>query len=297
MFTFRYWKPALLGLCLVGTVNLCSQKAAEPDFVLKQYRSYPVPEQMTFAGEAVPLNIPDVAERLDRELQSNAYFHSNTILGLKRMSRHLPEIEASLREQGLPDDIKYVALAESLLGNVVSPAGAAGVWQLMPDTSRGYGIIINDEIDERYHLAKATVAAAAYFKTAKAKFGSWTNAAASYNRGMSGLQRALAAQHVSSYYDLYLNDETSRYLFRILALKEVLSNPDKYGFDTSRIKGYAPIKSRTVTVTESIKDLPQFALDNGTNYKTLRLYNPWLKDYKLTVTTARPSYELLLPAL
>ncbi|MFT2008184.1 lytic transglycosylase domain-containing protein [Pontibacter sp. 13R65] len=296
MFTLRYWKPALLCVCLMGTVNLCSQKAAEPEFVYKQYRSYPLPAQMTFAGEEVPLQVPDVAERLDRELQSNAYFHSNTILALKRISRHLPEIEAALREQGLPDDIKYVALAESLLGNVVSPAGAAGFWQLMPETSRGYGIIINDEIDERYHLAKATVAAAAYFKTAKAKFGSWTNAAASYNRGMAGLQRALTSQRVTSYYDLYLNDETSRYLFRILALKEVLTNPDRYGFDTSRIKGYAPLQTRTITVTESIADLPQFALDNGSNYKTLRLYNPWIKDYKLTITSARPRYELLLPA-
>lgn len=295
MLTTRYWKPALLCLGLAGTVNFCSQQVATPEFVYRQYKSHPIPDQMTFAGEPVPLDVPDVAERLDRELQSNAYFHSNTILALKRVSRYLPEIEASLREQGLPDDFKYVALAESLLGNVVSPAGAAGVWQLMPATSRGYGIIINDEIDERYHLAKATLAATAYFKKAKAQFGTWTNAAASYNRGMNGLQRALDDQHVSSYYDLYLNKETSRYMFRVLALKEVLEHPDRYGFDISTIKGYAPRQSRTVTVKKSVPDLPQFALDNGTNYKTLRLYNPWIRDYKLTVTSSRPSYQLKLP--
>ncbi|MCC9136178.1 lytic transglycosylase domain-containing protein [Pontibacter silvestris] len=295
MLTPRYWKPALLCFGLMGTINFCSQQAAPPEFVSRQYKSYPVPAQMTFAGEPVPLDIPDVAERLDRELQSNAYFHSNTILALKRVTRFLPEIEASLREQGLPDDFKYVALAESLLGNVVSPAGAAGVWQLMPETSRGYGIIVNSEIDERYHLAKATVAAAAYFKKAKDKFGTWTNAAASYNRGMNGLQRAFDDQHVTSYYDLYLNPETSRYMFRVLALKEVLEHPARYGFDVNNIKGYSPTQSRSITVEESIPDLPQFALDNGTNYKTLRLYNPWIKDYKLTITSSRPSYQLQLP--
>lgn len=291
----RYWKTGLLLLCLIGAVTLSSQQVAEMPALTKLYGAYPLPKSMTFAGEPVPLHIPDVAERLDRELQSNAYFHSNTILALKRLTRFLPEIEAQMQAQGLPDDFKYVALAESLFGNVVSPKGAAGFWQLMPETSKGYGIIINDEIDERYHLQKATVAAAAYFKRAKAKFGSWTTAAASYNRGMGGIERALANQRVTSYYDLYLNEETWRYIFRILALKEVLENPDKYGFDINRLQGYPPLQTRTLTVTESIPDLPQFALDQGINYKILRLYNPWIKDYKLTVSAVIPGYELKLP--
>ena len=291
----RHWKTALLLLCLTGAITLSSQQEAEMPVLSKMYGPYPLPQSMNFAGEPVPLQIPDVAERMDRELQSNAYFHSNTILALKRLTRYLPEIEAQLQEQGVPRDLKYVALAESLFGNVVSPKGAAGFWQLMPDTSKGYGIVINDEIDERYLLPKATAAAARYFKTAKQKFGTWTNAAASYNRGMGGLERAFASQKVSSFYDLYLNDETSRYIFRILALKEVLKNPERYGFNLDRLQGYEPMTSRTVSITESIPDLPQYALDQGINYKILKLYNPWIKEYKLTVSETIPAYELRLP--
>jgi membrane-bound lytic murein transglycosylase D len=294
-FIYRHWKFGFIMICLLGAGVLSSQQEAASPVLARLYGSYPLPQQMSFAGEPVPLQIPDVAERMDRELQSNAYFHSNTILALKRLTRYLPEIEAQLRQQGLPDDIKYVALAESLFGNVVSPAGAAGFWQLMPETARGSGIVINDEIDERYHLMKATAAACRYLRTAQARFGSWTSAAASYNRGMAGLQKAMATQRVTSFYDLYLNDETYRYIFRILALKEVLENPLRYGFDTSRLQGYQPLPTRTLTVTESIADLPQFALDQGLNYKTLKLYNPWIKAYSLTVSAAIPQYELQLP--
>jgi membrane-bound lytic murein transglycosylase D len=292
---YRHWKFGFVLCCLLGAVLLSSQQEADSPVFARLYAPFPLPQQMSFAGEPVPLDIPDVAERMDRELQSNAYFHSNTLLALKRLTRFLPEIEAQLRQEGLPEDIKYVALAESLFGNVVSPAGAAGFWQLMPETARASGIVINSEIDERYHLVKATTAAGRYLKTAKAKFGSWTSAAASYNRGMAGLQKALATQRVSSFYDLYLNDETYRYIFRILALKEVLENPQRYGFDTSRLQGYAPLPTRSLTVTESIADLPQFALDQGINYKTLKLYNPWIKAYSLTVSAAIPQYELKLP--
>jgi membrane-bound lytic murein transglycosylase D len=292
---YRHWKFGFVMVCLLGAVLLSSQQEAESPVFARLYGSYPLPQQMNFAGEPVPLHIPDVAERMDRELQANAYFHSNTILALKRLTRYLPEIEAQLRQEGLPEDIKYVALAESLFGNVVSPKGAAGFWQLMPETARGSGIIINGEIDERYHLTKATRAAARYLKTANAKFGSWTSAAASYNRGMGGLQKAMETQRVSSFYDLYLNDETYRYIFRILALKEVLENPTRYGFDTARLHGYRPLPVRSLTVTESIEDLPQFALEQGTNYKTLKLYNPWIKAYRLTVSNDIPQYELQLP--
>lgn len=292
---YRYWKFGFVMLCLSGAVLLSSQQEAPGPVYTRLYGSYPLPEQMSFAGEPVPLHIADVAERMDRELQSNAYFHSNTILALKRLTRFLPEIEALLREEGLPDDVKYVALAESLFGNVVSPAGAAGFWQLMPATARGAGLIINNEIDERYHLTKATRVAARYLKVARNKFNSWTSAAAAYNRGMGGLQKAMDTQRVSSFYDLYLNEETYRYIFRILALKEVMEHPVRYGFDTTRLHGYQPLPTRTVVVTETIDNLPQFALEQGTNYKTLRLYNPWIKGYRLTVSSAIPQYELRLP--
>ncbi|GHA80641.1 lytic transglycosylase domain-containing protein [Pontibacter akesuensis] len=259
------------------------------------FTSPPLPEALTFAGEVVPLEIPDVAERLDRELLSNSYYHSGTLLGLKRMQRYVPEIKRLLRENDVPEDFIYLALAESLFGQVTSPAGASGFWQLMPDTARGYGMIVNSEVDERFHVEKATIAACRYLKSAKKRFGTWTNAAASYNRGMGGLDRALEKQGVSSYYDLYLNDETSRYMFRILALKEVLGNPAKYGFHFTPEQGYNPLPTRSVTVTSTISNLPKYALEQGTNYKTLRLYNPWIKDYELTVPSGK-QFVLELPA-
>ena len=301
--TQHLWKYLLVLIGLGISLHLYSQQQVGyslPSFsdepsARQGYRAPSLPSSLTFAGEPVPLHVPDVAERLDRELLVNSYFHSNTLLALKRMQRYIPQLERLLRENEVPDDFKYLALAESLFGNVTSPAGASGFWQLMPDTARGYGLLVNEEVDERYHLPKATVAACKYLKRARDRFGSWTNAAASYNRGMSGLDRALKKQGVSSYYDLFLNDETSRYLFRILALKEVLSNPQRYGFDFAPDQGYASLPTRSFPVESSIPDLPKFALEQGTNYKTLRLYNPWIRGYQLTVAEGKPQLELQLP--
>ena len=286
-------------VALLALIGLCSQQLLqkEPNPLVTE-GMFPAPElprELDFAGEPVPLQVPDVAERLDKELLINAYFHSNTILGVKRMERHLPLIEKLLRENGIPDDFKYLALAESLFGNVTSQAGASGFWQLLPETAKGYGLRINEEVDERFHAAKATVAAAGYLKQAKSQFGNWTSAAASYNRGMNGLQTALSKQRVSSYYDLYLNDETSRYLFRILALKEVLQNHARYGFLIPKENRYQPQKTRAFAVNATIPDLVQFALDQGTNYKTLRLLNPWVRSYSLTLEPNQPGYVLELP--
>ncbi|GGK79196.1 lytic transglycosylase domain-containing protein [Rufibacter glacialis] len=300
--THNIWK--YLGtLGLVGlTLNLCSQQplqqsAAGPDAPFASGRlikAPTLPTAMSFAGEPVPLDVPDVAERLDRELLVNSYLQATTLLGLKRMQRYMPEIERLLKENDIPADFVYLSLAESLFSQVTSPAGASGFWQLMPDTARGYGLQVNGEVDERFHVEKSTLAACRYLKSAKKKFGSWTNAAAAYNRGVGGIDRALAQQKVSSYYDLYLTDETSRYMFRILALKEVLGNPQKYGFDLPQEQGYEALPTRSLTVTSSIPDLAQFAVDQGTNYKTLRLYNPWIKNYKLTVAPGK-QYVLQLP--
>ena len=301
----RNWKYIAITLLVVVGLQLFSQQqlitagnngvsSADVNSNAAVFRSPAVPAALTFAGEPVPLNVPDVAERLDRELLVNSYLHATTLLGLKRMQRYEPEIKALLKENDIPEDFIYLALAESLFGQVKSPAGAAGFWQLMPDTARGYGLIVNSEVDERFHVRKATLAAVKYLKSAKNRFGSWTNAAASYNRGMGGLDRALQQQGVENYYDLYLNDETSRYMFRILALKEVLGNPQKYRFDMPAGQGYQPLPTRTVKVTSTISDLPAFALQQGTNYKTLRLYNPWIKDYTLTVAQGK-EFELRLP--
>ncbi|MBA9078764.1 lytic transglycosylase domain-containing protein [Rufibacter quisquiliarum] len=300
----QIWKTLGVGGLLALTLHLCSQRAIQQGAMATEetasfreatvIRAPKLPARLTFAGEPVPLEVPDVAERLDRELLTNSYLQATTLLGLKRMQRYLPQIKQLLVENDVPEDFVYLALAESLFSHVTSPAGASGFWQLMPDTARGYGLLVNAEVDERYHLEKATRAACRYLKTAKKKFGTWTNAAASYNRGMAGLDAALKRQRVDSFYDLFLNDETSRYLFRILALKEILGNPEKYGFDLPEAQGYAPHHVRTLTVTSTIPDLPQYALDQGTNYKTLKLYNPWIKSYKLTVTAGK-EYELALP--
>lgn len=290
-----YLKYMFLLACILGAVNLCSQQVSAPASGNAGYRPYPLPKSLSFAGEPVPLEIPDVAERLDRELQSNAYFHSNVLLALKRLQRSLPEMERLLEANGLPADFKYLALAESLLSNVTSPKGAVGVWQLMPATAKELKLTINAEVDERYHFEKSTLAACYYFTKARQRFGSWTNAAASYNRGMGGLQAALKAQKVTSYYDLYLNEETSRYMFRILALKEILENPKRYGFDLLQADAYAPLPTRSVPVTSSIADLPQFAREQGINYKTMRLHNPWLRGYTLTVADTTAIYSLQVP--
>lgn len=304
--TQKNWKYIAITLLIVVGLQLFSQQqlitagsnklaSAEEENNTTVIRSPVVPATLSFAGEPVPLHVPDVAERLDRELLVNSYLHATTLLGLKRMQRYEPEIKALLKENDIPEDFIYLALAESLFGQVTSPAGAAGFWQLMPDTARGYGLIVNSEVDERFHVRKATLAAVKYLKSAKNRFGSWTNAAASYNRGMGGLDRALKQQQVDNYYDLYLNDETSRYMFRILALKEVLGNPQKYRFELPAGEGYQPLPTRTVKVTSTITDLPAYALQQGTNYKTLRLYNPWIKDYSLTVAQGK-EFELELPA-
>ncbi|WP_018477623.1 lytic transglycosylase domain-containing protein [Pontibacter roseus] len=302
----QFLKYGWVLVALLLTLQLCSQNSrklnATPskdgeggmNSMRQMFSSPALPDAISFAGEPVPLHIPDVAERLDRELLANTYLHTSTLLGLKRMQRYLPEIRQILNENDIPEDFIYLALAESLFSQVTSSAGASGFWQLMPDTARGYGMVVNGEVDERFHVQKSTLAACRYLHTAKKKFGNWTDAAASYNRGMAGIDRAMKQQGVSSFYDLYLNDETSRYIFRILALKEVLGNPQKYGFELSEDKGYNPLPSRNVTVTSSIPDLATYALEQGTNYKTLRLFNPWLRGYKLTVAEGK-EYDLRMP--
>lgn len=303
--TKQYLKFGWVGSVVLGlSLHLCSQQPLRPEAPVKTetnpvatargYRPPAMPDALTFAGEPVPLHLPDVAERLDKELLMNTYAHYSTMMGLKRMQRYVPEIKRLLKENDIPEDFIYLALAESLFGHVKSPAGAAGFWQLMPDTARGYGMIVNGDVDERYHVEKSTLAACRYLKTAKKLFGNWTNAAAAYNRGMGGISRALKKQGVESYYDLYLNDETSRYMFRILALKEVLGNPQKYGFDFSEEHGYEPLPTRSLVVTSSISDLPAFAIEQGTNYKTLRYYNPWIRSYDLPVPAGK-EFVLQLP--
>lgn len=295
---------ALLFLCFVASCQQVEEQAFYKESLdnppLGEYptyynaRSLPIPESLTFAGESVPLHIADVRERLDRELHINTYWHNNTIFLIKRANRWLPQIEPILEKNGIPDDFKYLAVIEGGMMNVVSPSNAVGFWQLKKDAGKENGLEITREVDERYHPLKSTEAACSYLNKAFKKFGSWTNVAASYNRGMSGLQRAIDNQQVTSYYDLMLNDETSRYVFRILAIKEIIENPDKYSFNIDNEHLYQPEELQYIEVTESIDNLVAFAREQGINYKLLKRHNPWLRKEKLTIKRNK-KYEIAIP--
>lgn len=266
------------------------------DHVTENYKvfSLPTPGEVSFCGEDVPLDRFGVREKLDRELLVNTYWHSNTFLSFKRANRWFPTIERILKEEGVPDDFKYLALVESGLSNAVSPAGARGFWQFMPKTAESYGLEVNDEVDERYHLEKATRAACAYLKEGHEKFNDWALVAASYNMGMGGVNKQLSRQQVEEYWDLLLNEETGRYVYRILAVKEILNHSEEYGFVVRPKDLYAPYETSSVVVDSTVNDWAEWAKNNGTNYNVLKSLNPWLRDRSLR-NAASKSYEILLP--
>jgi membrane-bound lytic murein transglycosylase D len=253
-----------------------------------------LPKSLMLAGEPVPLSDLEVRERLDREMLVNTYWHSQTLQNLKLASRWFPIIEPILAQNGIPDDFKYLAVAESNLRNGVSPAGATGFWQLMETTAKEYGLTVGSEVDERYDVERATEAACRYLNNAYRRYGSWTLAAASYNMGMGGLDKRLGEQKVKSYYDLHLNTETSRYVFRVLAFKLIYEQHERYGFVLDPDDYYPPLLFRTVEVSSTLPDLYAFALAEGSNYKMLRYMNPWLRSNRLTVAPGK-SYTLRLP--
>jgi len=284
MKKLKVWILVLVGL---GVVLLMIQAKDNP---LDLYQNW-LPKNVHFAEEPTPIEIPDVRERLDRELLVNANWHSNTFLMIKRANRAFPVMELILKQYGIPDDFKYLAVIESGLINAVSPAGARGIWQFMPETAKMYGLEVSNQVDERYHLQKSTEAACKYLLDAKKKYGNWTLAAASYNAGMQGIQNRLDLQKSSNYYDLHFGEETSRYVFRIIAMKEVMENAQKYGYRLSSQELYYQPSVETIKISESIPSLVDFALQNGMNYKELKLLNPWLREDKLTVTNSK-SYEI-----
>jgi len=262
-----------------------------------QYRWHPphVPKAIDFCGEEVPLDKWEVREKLDREVLVNTYLHGTQLYILKLSGRYFPIIEERLKANGVPDDLKYVCVAESALQqNAWSGVGAASFWQFMKDTGPRYGLEVNDEVDERFNVIKATDAACMYFKEAKEKFGTWTAAAASYNCGMAGFAKQADFQQANNYYDLIFPEETNRYVFRILAFKYILTNPRKFGLIVEDGEQYRPLKSKTVTVDKTIDNLTEFAIANGASYKMLKIYNPWLRAHKLTVKPGK-SYEIALP--
>ena len=253
-----------------------------------------LPDSLDFCGETVPLDLFYVRERLERELIINTYLHSSTMFLLKRTSRWLPVIEPIMEQNGLPNDFKYLAMCESNLTNAVSPSKAVGFWQFLEGTGKEYNLEIDKEVDMRYNVEKETVAACKFLKSSYRKFGSWTTAAAAFNCGNGRVSKTIEEQRVDSYYDMLLPEETQRYVFRILALKLIVENPEKYGFQISDNGWYKPYETKTVTVTESIPDLVEFAYEQGTNYKMLKYFNPWLRDNSLTISKGN-SYDIKIP--
>ena len=283
-----------IGAVLISGLFVFAISGTAKEKAVREGTSLYFPTTINFAGEQAPLQIADVKERLDKELVINANLHSSTTLILKRANRAFPVIEPILKKYGVPDDFKYLAVIESSLVNAVSSAGARGVWQFMPDTAKERGMEVNDYVDERYHLEKSTEAACKYLLVAKNKFGSWTLAAASYNGGMNGVNRKIEEQQVSNYYDLLLTEETSRYMFRILALKEIMQNTGKYGYTLFPNELYNNIPTKKIEVDSTINDLATFALQQGINYKILKIHNPWLRDRKL-VNPSKRKYEIEIP--
>jgi hypothetical protein len=249
---------------------------------------------MDFCGEKVPTNQADVKERLDREMLVNINLNASTAILIKRANKVFPIIEPILAKYNVPDDFKYLAVIESGLINAVSPSGAKGVWQFMPGTAKESKLEVTDQVDERYHIEKSTQAACEYLIKAKNKFGNWTVAAASYNGGMTGLQNHINFQQTSDYYSLWLTDETSRYVFRILALKEIMKNPEKYGYLIPKEALYPKINTKKIMVDSTITNLSTFAISQGINYKILKTHNQWLRDKKLDNPTKK-IYEIEIP--
>ena len=259
-----------------------------------QISAIEIPEDLNFAGEPVPLEDPEILERVDREFLVNTYWQSNAILLMKRAHKYFPIIEPILAKNGIPDDFKYLAVAESGLQNVISPAGATGFWQIMKTTGREYGLEVNANVDERYHIEKSTQVACEYLNKWKDRFGTWTLTAAAYNAGPAGIQKYMGIQKVDDYYDLLLGQETGRYVFRILAIKEILSHPKKYGFELDVDDMYSEVPTFSVEVDTVVKDWADFAQLYEINYKILKRHNPWLREPHLN-NASRKKYVIEIP--
>ena len=271
--------------------DVSSEKNTADTYIIKALK---IPSELTFAGEKVPTELYDIKERMDRELLVNTYWQSNGLLLIKRAHKYFPIIEPMLKKYGIPDDFKYLAVAESGLENNSSSAGAAGFWHFLKSSAKEYGLEVNQNVDERYNLEKATKVAADYLKKSKKRFGTWTLAAAAYNAGNARIARNLKKQQVTDYYDLLLNNETSRYVLRIVALKEVLSYPKKYGFEFDKEDLYTYPETRTVKVDTVITNIASFAKGFNINYKELKLHNAWLRENKLN-NKSRKSYKITIP--
>jgi membrane-bound lytic murein transglycosylase D len=284
----------ILSIIFFNAVNLSDKTLEKNTSSTYNIKALKIPNGLSFAGEKVPTELDDIKERMDRELLVNTYWQSSGLLLIKRAHKYFPLIEPLLKKYGIPDDFKYLAVAESGLENNSSPAGAAGFWHFLKSSAKEYGLEVNQNVDERYNLEKSTKVAAEYLKKSKKRFGTWTLAAAAYNAGNARIARNLKKQQVTNYYDLLLNSETSRYVFRIVALKEVLSNPRKYGFEFEEDDLYNLPDIKTVKVDTVITNIASFAKKFKTNYKELKLNNAWLRENKLN-NKSRKLYKIKIP--
>lgn len=293
----RYVSILLITLLSITFFNALHMSDVSPEKNTSEtyaIKALKIPSDLTFAGEKVPTELYDIKERMDRELLVNTYWQSNGLLLIKKAHKYFPLIEPMLKKYGIPDDFKYLAVAESGLENNSSPAGAAGFWQFLKSSAKEYGLEVNQNVDERYNLEKATRIAAEYLKKSKERFGTWTLAAAAYNAGNARIARNLKRQQVDNYYDLLLNNETARYVFRIVALKEVLSYPKKYGFEFDEDDLYKLPNTQIVEVDTVITNIASFAKAYNTNYKELKLHNAWLRENKLN-NKSRKLYQIKIP--
>lgn len=285
-----------MAVMMMGTDPNNKTEQDEVNYQVK-YQAVKIPDTLTFSGESVPIYRFDIREALDRELLVNSYFHSQTLRLIKLVPRYFSVIEPILKEKGIPEDFKYLAVAESGLDpRAVSPAGAVGLWQFLRSTGKEYGLEINSEVDERYHIKKSTYAASDYLLSAYEKFGTWSMVAASYNAGMAGVVRQIERQKSSSYYDLLFNQETSRYLFRIFALKLILEDPEAYNFIVKEEEKYPIVPVKEVIITGKVENFADFAFKHGINYKLLKDFNPWLRDNFLS-NERNKSYHIEIPVL
>lgn len=298
IFIFATLSIAILSFSffLLSTSEAGIEEKKSPK-VLSMTASIDVPQELTFAGQKIDMSRYDIHERYDREINSFTYLHSNTLLLIKRANRIFPIIDPILNKYGIPEDFKYLAVIESMLNpRAISPAKAAGLWQLMPATATQYKLEVGGEVDERYNIEKSTEAACKYLLSAYNKYGDWASVAISYNAGMGRVSGELDKQQAEDGLDLWLVEESSRYYFRMLAIKEIFENPYKYGFVINDEQLYKPIEFEEVEVTESIPDLAQFAKQNNISYAQLKDFNSWLRDRKLTISAKNPkTYTILIP--
>lgn len=291
----------IIGLLVIGFIfiNATLNKTiiyTGPKYTSETYqiKALKLPENLNFAGELVPIMNVDTKERLDREFLINTYWQSNGLLMIKRANKYFTIIEPILKKNGVPDDFKYIAVIESGLIDISSPRGAKGFWQLLEDTAKENHLEVNENVDERYNLELSTQVACQYFLKAKEKLGSWTLAAAAYNSGITGISRYMEKQNVTNYYDLLVNDETARYIPKLIAVKEILKNPEKYGFIFDASDLYYSTETKKVTVDTPIQNLTAFAKKFNINYRTLKINNSWLRENSLK-NPSNKTYYINIP--